>query len=217
MWQILKAEFRYNANILVPSYFIITFMSMIGSFLGVDPDSFSTVSWMVYIFAFAALANKVQKEKRERFYIGLPVTLAKIGVTRLLLLLIVYSSLSLLWLFTFFMEYSIFHEEKLWVFLASNFLVLNSLMFALICHDLRFYPVKKYRAIFLSSIALYFVLLMSLVIFIALAGTKEFASMFFSWPIFAICFIPTPISIYLIVVCFTKRTSFLDKGTCGCW
>jgi len=28
MWRILKAEFRYNEKILVPSYFIITFMSM---------------------------------------------------------------------------------------------------------------------------------------------------------------------------------------------
>ena len=139
MWQILKAEFRYNANILVPSYFIITFISMTGVFLGLDPDSFSTVSWMVYIFAFTVMVHKVQKEKRERFYTGLPVTLARIGMTRLLLLIIIYSTLSILWLFPYFIEYSVFHDKKLlWSFLAGNFLILNSLIFAIILYDLKF-------------------------------------------------------------------------------
>ena len=40
MWPILKAEFNYNANILVLSYFAITLMSMIGVFLELGPGNF---------------------------------------------------------------------------------------------------------------------------------------------------------------------------------
>ncbi len=216
MWRILKAEFRYNAKILVPSYFIITFMSMIGIFLGQDPDSFSTVSWMVYLFAFTALANRIQKEKRERFYTGLPVTLAKIGMTRLLLLLIIYSSLTIIWLFPYFIEYNIFHDKKLWAVFAGNFLILSSLMFAIILHDLKFCFGKNYQVIFLFSVAGYFALVILIVIVKGLLAEKQqIASPFLNWPILTIvCFIPIPVSIYLSVIFFTKRTSFLDKRTC---
>jgi len=219
MWQILKAEFRYNANILVPSYFILTFISMTGVFLGLDPDSFSTVSWMVYIFAFTVMVHKLQKEKRERFYTGLPVTLARIGMTRLLLLIIIYSTLSILWLFPYFMEYSIFNDKKLWAVLAGNFLILSSLVFAIILYDLKFYPGKKYQVIFLFSVACYFALVIMLAVAKGIWADKkqvpEIASLILKWPVSTvICFSPIPVSLYLSVIFFTKRTSFLDKKTC---
>ena len=211
MWRILKSEFRYNSTILVPSYFIMTFMSIIG---------FSSVSWMVYIFVFTALANRIQKEKRERFYTGLPVTLAQIGVTRLLLLLIIYLTLTIIWLFPYFIEYSVFHDKKLlWSFLAGNFLILNSLIFAIILYDLKFQSGKNYQVIFLFSVACYFALVILLVIVKGLLvenpQVQQIASPIFNWPILTIvCFIPIPVSIYLSVMFFTKRTSFLAKETC---
>ncbi len=218
MWRILKAEFRYNAKILVPSYFIMTFMSMIGFFLGLEHGSFSTVAWIVYYFAFSILAYKIQKEKRERLYTGLPVTLAKIGVTRLLLLLLVYSSLTLLWIFPYFMEYSIFHDRQLWSLIAGNFLILSSLMFAIILYDLKFCSGKNYRVIFLFSVACYFALLILIVIvkgLLAEQPVQQIAAPILNWPILTIvCFIPIPVSIYLSVMFFTKRTSFLGKETC---
>jgi len=214
MWRILKAEFNYNANILVLSYLVIIIMFMIGTLLELEPGSFSTVSWIVYYFAFSILAYKMQKEKRERLYAGLPVTLARIGVTRLLLLLIVYSSLTMPWLFPYFMEYSILHDRHLWTVLASNFLILSSLMFAISFHDLKFCPVKKYRFILISAVAFYFVSAIFLVVVKGLFADKnqvgDFASIILNWPIFTIlCFIPIPVSIYPSVVFFTKRTSFL--------
>jgi len=216
MWRILKAELAYNKKVLIPSYVIIIMISLVGLFLGVDPDSFSTVSWMVYVFAFTALAHRIQKEKRERFYTGLPVALAKIGMTRLLLLLIIYSSLTIIWLFPYFIEYNIFHDKKLWAVFAGNFLILSSLMFAIILHDLKFSFGKNYQVVFLFSVAGYFALVILMVIVKGLLAEKQqIASPILNWPILMIvCFIPIPVSIYLSVMFFTKRTSFLGKETC---
>ena len=217
MWRMLRTELRYNAIFLIPSFLSMTFMSTAGFFLELDSSIFSTFTLMIYISVFTVLAIRLQNEKRERFYAVLPVTLATMGTTRILLLLIVYSGLSVPWLLSFFMGYSILQDDKFWTSLASNFLILNSLMFALIQYDLLVHPVKRYRAIFLSSVALYFVLLMSLVAVVVLVGKKqapELASIFLNWPKVALCIIPTPFSIYLSVIFFTKRTSFLDKRTC---
>lgn len=88
MWQLVKAEIKYNSDFIYPLVWGVSLFIFIKYYFAVllDRDLYLTalLLWQACLFFPIALAVKRGKERRDRLWVTLPVSLSRVAAARLI-------------------------------------------------------------------------------------------------------------------------------------
>ncbi len=226
MWKLIKAELIYNKNaLLIGLLFSIPFFFY---FLSVKfkHEELGIIFMMILLFIpggiaagiLAGMGARRYKEKRERLFALLPVSLKRIGLARTLLPLLLWIGVVLVFWSSIliFTLYSI-ELKMIWVMLALNGLFLGLIPTDFMQHDVQYYFMRKSQKILWWSLMLFRVLA-SLITLSLISEIMEILQplrplakyVFFSpWGVLGLNIFAVLV-IYLGVVVFAKRKSYAE-------
>ncbi len=216
MWQIIKAELRYNRIFLVSLYFATLGMWVLYLF---DPAGLFQLFGIPGLFLMIALFTGATKEKRERFHALLPVSLKHCRIAGLLSYAVLFHAGILSgWATQFLRERAALANEFItfWGVLTLNGLTISIFFILAIRFDLKNYAEKKY--LWIANTALVAALLVTFsVYFLAKFSSnnnraiyeliRDFA--FYSPAVAVAINVVCAGLMYLSVVIYTGRKSYL--------
>jgi hypothetical protein len=227
MWQLIKAEFVYNRALLLFAYFFgsIPFFLFFASWK-YSYEEISLILMMICLVIpggisagiLAGMGARRYKEKRERLYALLPISVRRVGLARALLPLLLWIGVVLLfWIIILIFSFYSVELKIIWLMLSINGLFLSLLPTEYMQHDVQYYFMRKSQKILWFSLILFRVVA-SLITLSLVAEALEFLHplkplagyVFFSpWGalglnIFAV------LVIYLGVIVFAKRKSYAE-------
>lgn len=155
MWKILKAELSYNKYVLVIPYGVVLYVIIANVSQGwsnVELNLPGVRAMMVVAAAVIFLFSIVTffKEKRERYFTLLPLSIRQIGISRLLFLITVWLSFILLfWISTLTVTpYQL--STILWGTLSLTGFILMANAYIFIHRDLKFCSSGKFQKILIT-------------------------------------------------------------------
>ncbi len=190
MWNLLKTELNYHRVALFAYGFVII------AFAFFMPDGPADISgfqadipiYVTFGMAFSIL-SKAKKENRERLALFLPVSLKRLVVARILLATPFILGMTV---------FSLNSSGKILEEIGQQILFLNVVLFAMIHHDLRGFPVKMCKTIFYFIAVGYLGLL---IVFYEVARLEVF--------FWGILFAPFLIRLFISYSFFMRRKSYL--------
>jgi hypothetical protein len=145
MWQILKAEIRYNLIYLLGVYIAAFGIWALYLF---DPSGMLPLFSVTALFLAMAIFTRAIKEKRERLHTLLPVPIKQRSATGLLLFAVLFHIyLISLWPMQLFFKRTELANEYIpfWGLLALNGLTIAIMFIITIRLNLNFYHHRKYQ------------------------------------------------------------------------
>ena len=106
MWQVLKAECEYNKGIVLTAYSLTSLTLIICWQLEVGGVYLlSAATTIIFFFSIPIMGSRSDKEKRDRLYVGLPVSLKQISANRLLFMILFQAGIFFIWGIIFFLQH----------------------------------------------------------------------------------------------------------------
>ena len=149
MWQILKAEIRYNIAGLIIGYSIIS-LFFLATLIWESMNLFSFIinSSVACFIMIGIIGSETDKEKRDRLYTLLPNSVRDVGWSRLLFLVFFQVVVLTLWFVIYFIELPEVGSRAIWTLLSANGFLLSFIMLFTIYHELSFFSTSKYKYLF---------------------------------------------------------------------
>jgi hypothetical protein len=228
MWKLLRAQILYNKVVLIIVYLI--FMSIYISFIVQGwqdiKSSFPALrAVLVATTAMLFLFNivRLQREKRDRFHLLVPLNIWKIAVSRLLQIVMFWLSVLSLVLFALVLRPSIFNVKIFWDLLSLTGFVLVMNVAPFIYRDLSYCfqaKSKKVVLVFVYTLMIFagYLLFMLFVVsaesislssnlVLVKKGFSSFINTFIGAFFFILCgIISTGLSLYV----FSKRKTYTE-------
>ena len=146
MWSLVKADLIYTRiGLGVVSLFVALFF-VLSAFVGDwNFHLFVNNSAVSAMIGMGIMGASIDKERRDRLMMGLPVTVADVGAARLLYVLVVFAALWVVWAVFLLFRPQGGSLSDLWVMINAS--SVSFVLFALfmIHHDLGFYKPRRYR------------------------------------------------------------------------
>ena len=157
MWKMLKAEFEYSKGIILTAY-LLTFLTLIicwqlevgGVYL------LSAATTIIFFFSIPIMGSRSDKEKRDRFYVGLPVTLKQISVNRLLFMILFQAGIFFIWGIIFFLDHFGHDNQAIWTMITTSAFVIIIIEFFVLYHDFGYFQTGQYRMIYIMTLIFFF-------------------------------------------------------------
>jgi hypothetical protein len=226
MWKLIKAELSYNKNALLIGLLcsILFFVYFLSVKFKHEEKGFIFMMILLLIPGgiaagiLAGMGARRYREKRERLFALLPVSLKRIALARTLLPLLLWIGIVILFWITIliFRLYSI-ELRMVWIMLALNGLFLGIIPTEFMQHDVQYYFMRKSQKILWWSLILFRVLA-SLITLSLISEIMEILQplrpladyVFFSpWGVLGLNVFAVLV-IYLGVVVFEKRKSYAE-------
>ena len=154
MWQTLIAEFKYNKGVVIPAYLVAVFM-LLWDLDGVY--GLSAACAIIYFVCIPIMTIRMDKEKRDRLYLRLPLALKEASATRLLFIILFQGGLFFLWSIVFFTDHFGHDNQAIWTMITTSAFVIMVITFFAIYHDLGHFNTPMYRIIYFTILILFFV------------------------------------------------------------
>jgi hypothetical protein len=152
-----------------------------------------------------------ETEKRERLHALLPMPRQKLGVARMVLLLLLQAGFSLIWFFGVMAAGKGLDLSYLYYMLSSNSFFFLIVMLIAIFMDLGHFGKKIYRRIFIGLWALLVILILWLTLVDKMILVLEYIFEPYTTPAGAAIFVLIAAGLfYLDVVIYTRRKSYLN-------
>ena len=154
MWQMLKTEFEYNKGVVIPAYLVAVFISLL------DLDGvygLSAACAIIYFVCIPIMTIRMDKEKRDRLYLRLPLALKEASAARLLFIILFQGGLFFLWSIVFFTGHFGHDNQAIWTMITTSAFVIMVITFFAIYHDLGYFNTPTYRIIYFTILILFFV------------------------------------------------------------
>lgn len=134
----------------------------------IEPDiegiyGFSVITSVILVVSAIIMGIQSDNEKRDRYFLRLPVTLKQISRVRLMSLILFQSGMVFLWGVVFFLGHLGHDNQAIWYMSAINAILLILMNFIFQFHDLGFGQLKKYRIMYVTIL---FIFIMSGVVLI---------------------------------------------------
>ena len=157
MWQTLIAEFKYNKGVVIPAYLAAVLMLLLGRIWDLDGVyGLSAATTIIYFVCIPIMAMRSDKEKRDRLYLRLPLTLKQTSATRLLFMILFQGGLFFLWGIVFFTDHLGHDNQAIWTMMTTSAFVIMVIMFFAINHDLGYFNTPIYRIFYFTILILCF-------------------------------------------------------------
>lgn len=165
MWHVLKAEFEYNKNTIIFAY-CIAFLAFIAGLVWELAGVYSlvTITFLLVFFSIAGMGSRTDKERRDRFYVKLPISLKQTSILRFLFPLLFYLGIFVLWIGAFFIHHIGHENHVFWSLIGMSALLFILIAFFTLYHDLGHFNTGKYRIIYICCLLLFFAGLVQLLI-----------------------------------------------------
>ncbi len=215
MRKLLTAEIHYNQAYFLSAIAGFALIAVLRLSDAVGLDTAFSFSWMVFFFAIGFSSALLTKNKRARFWAGLPVAAKQAGATHTYFHIAFFVIVVIFWLTILPFESKAAIKDDLWPYLSANSLVFNMYLFAFIVQNLAFRRNKSRmkRAIF--EVVLFGAVVVAL--FAVLVSNKNnpspavFAVWIRDYPILPIvCIAPFPFLVALSIKTYASRESFLS-------
>ena len=158
MWQVLKTEFEYNKGVVIPAYLIVVLMLLPGKIFDLDGVyGLSAICTIISFVCIPIMGMRMDKEKRDRLYLGLPRTLKEVSTARLLFIILFQLGLFFLWSILFFTDHFGHDNQAIWTMLTASAFVIIIIEFFAINHDLGYFNTARYRIVYFTLVTLFFV------------------------------------------------------------
>ncbi len=159
MWKIVRSEFIYNKFSMIFLYvFILTIFSAVfasgWSSAEQDVPGLTTIMGVtLMVIHFLKILSRFTREKFDRIFIMLPISMFKIAVARLLFIITNWTILLLLfWLGLLIFRMDSFEMWIFWFMASITGIILSINAWPVIHRDLLFYLKEQYQKIILSII-----------------------------------------------------------------
>ena len=145
MWSLVKADLIYTRiglfviSLFVAFFFVLSVRSDWNFHLFVNNSAVSAMIGM------GIMAVSIDKERRDRMMMALPVTVAQVGVARLLYLAVVFAALWVVWGLFLLVRPQGGSLSDLWVIVNASSVSFVLFLLFTIHHDLGFYETRRYR------------------------------------------------------------------------
>ena len=153
MVQLLRAELRYHKVGLTTTY-VVAMLFLIADQIW-NLEGVHGLSIFTAITFFAALivwGIEDDKEKRDRLYCLLSISLSKLSLGRLLFVILFQGGMFVLWLVVYFLEHITTDSWVIWSMFSMNAFFLAIVTLFIIYHDLGYFLTRKYQAYFWLAI-----------------------------------------------------------------
>lgn len=219
MWHILKAELSYKKYLLMTAFGSTFVFSII---MENNTEASQWLSWLPFYFVASYFITLVQKEKRDRLYMLLPVSVKEIGRARIALFYILYAAIALFWLPGFLSTYNLLVEHDSWVFFTTSVFILAVFVASFVFIDIVNTRIKKFRNTFFIAVAGYAVLVVLLFVFFVSYQDEQnvpvLVAILLKYPVIPfVSLLPLPVLFYSAVKIFSLRQSYMGgkKAKCG--
>ncbi len=157
MWQVLKAEFAYNKRIVLIAY-LFTLLILLAWRRSEAADLYllSAATTVIFFVAIAIMTSKIDKEKRDRLYVMLPVTLRQVSAIRLLFVVLFQAGIFFFWGVIFFLDHLGPDNQAVWTMITTSAFVIIIIEFFALYHDLGYFQTGTYRMIYIATLILFF-------------------------------------------------------------
>lgn len=158
MWKMLKAEFEYNKGVVIPAYLVAVLMLLLGRIWDLDGVyGLGAACAIIYFVCIPIMMIRMDKEKRDRLYLRLPLALKEASAARLLFYILFQGGLFFLWSIVFFTDHFGHDNRAIWTMITTSAFVIMVITFFAINHDLGYFNTPMYRIIYFTILTLFFV------------------------------------------------------------
>ena len=146
MWSLVKADLIYTRfGLVVISLFVALFFVLTAVLSDWNFHIFVNNSAVSAMIGMGIMAASIDKERRDRMMMGLPVTVAQVGVARLLYVAVVFAGLWVVWVVFLLGRPQGASLSDLWVMVNASSVSLVLFLLFTIHHDLGFFKTRRYR------------------------------------------------------------------------
>lgn len=227
MWRLIKAEFVYNRALLLFGCFFTSipfFLYFV--FWKYKYEEISLIFMMICLVIpggiaagiLAGMGSRRYKERRERLYVLVPLSLKQIGMARALLPFLLWITIVFLfWIIVMIFRPYYLELKMVWMTLSLTGLFLGLISTKYMQHDVQFYFFEKYQKYIWGSLLL-FKVLASLLVLSLISEVLRFLyplrplaeHIFFTpWGAFGLILFALIVT-YLSVIAFAKRKSYVE-------
>lgn len=147
MWRILKADLSYNKFGFLIAY-VLALIIQVGELYTQIASSM-----IIFFIAIGMLGSQSDKEKRDRFHSLLPIPIKKLAFIRMVFVVVFQLGFLVILFSHFFSTYFGKDNSAFWSILVANGFILSVINIFIIYSELGFFNSKKYRFIFIGTIA----------------------------------------------------------------
>jgi len=226
MWRLIKAEFVYNRALLLFACFCSIPFFIYFAFWKYKYEEISLIFMMVCLVIpggiaagiLAGMGSRRYKERRERLYVLMPLSLKQIGMARAFLPILLFISIVLLfWIIVLIFNPYNLELKMVWMTLSLTGLFLGLIPTEYMQHDVQFYFLGKNQKFLWLSLLLFRVFASLLVLSLIsealrfLYPLKPLAEHIFltPWGAFGLILFALIVT-YLSVIAFAKRKSYAE-------
>ena len=157
MWQVLKAEFEYNKGIVLTAY-SLTSLTLIACLLWEVGGVYflSSINVIIFFFCRPIMGSRSDKEKRDRLYVVLPVTLKRTSMNRILFTVLFQAGIFCIWGLLFFFDHFGHDNQAIWTMITTSAFVIMVMAFFALYHDFGYFQTGKYRIIYITTLLFFF-------------------------------------------------------------
>jgi quinol-cytochrome oxidoreductase complex cytochrome b subunit len=219
MWKLFKAEFRYHKIAITAAYaFGILFLlaTVLSDLLQRMDSPMATWSLMSvvttgYIFLLIYIGNHDETEKRDRLHALLPLSQRKLGVARMVLLLLFQAGFALIGLAGVMAAGKGRDPAYLYYMLSSNAFFFLIIALVAIYLDLGHFGRNTYRRIYAGLVALLVILIAWLTLTGTIIPALEYIFEPYTTPAGAAIFVLLAAGLFCLdMVIYTRRKSYLQ-------